>query len=249
MQLNPSIDHIVHKKDFPLDVFPPEIAVSFRDLAHARDIPIQFLGTTALFTVAALSGNIYKTVIDDVTKPVLYAMLVAPSGVGKSPAYAALCEEIILPHEITLYQQYQKDLKEFVQAKEKAKIDKIPFEQDPPRQIIRMTKTGTRKAFKRNACIAMLDSASTMMKVKQCYPGPIAIKRQTHQLIFLTHYGTDRQTGNFAPMMSGRYSFTTPVSASYLACRKIIYMNTLLRQIFPAGFLPGFSLPHRTISL
>lgn len=184
MITKPSVEQFIKKEEFPLDVFPACIAESFEEVARARDIPVQFLGTTALFTIASLSGNIYKTIIDQTTKPMIYAMLVAPSGVGKSPSYSALVEDVILSEEIIEHQKYQSELKDWKDRQGEAKAKKYSFTEPPPLQVIRMAKNGTREGIQKKCIYCAAGFGLYYDEGKTMLSGPDSYKKSNSSVDF-----------------------------------------------------------------
>jgi hypothetical protein len=138
-------------KGFPVDIYPDHIAASFREIAVNYNIPLDYLGLTALFTVAGLSGGMYRGELNGGIKPILYACLVGPSGVGKTPAYKQLCENIIAPLRAEYYRQYKAELKVYQEERELAKTNKTPFTKDPPVKKARMITDATLEALTKYA--------------------------------------------------------------------------------------------------
>lgn len=136
---------------FPLDVYPAPIADSFRAISHHHNIPIDFLGITGLFTIAAMAGNLYRGDLNGGIKPILYGCIVGPSGVGKTPAYKHLCEYIIGPLRAQTHANYKVELKGWNDRKEVARANKTPFTEDEPVKKVRMITDGTLEAITKYA--------------------------------------------------------------------------------------------------
>lgn len=102
-------DRLKNKNQFPFEVFPKGIGDSMLGLSEQTNIPADYLGVCALHAVAALSGNIYIGKINGGVKPIIYAMLIGPSGVGKSPAYKYICGSIIDSLRSSLADKYKAD--------------------------------------------------------------------------------------------------------------------------------------------
>lgn len=136
---------------FPIDVYPESIAGSFRELSVQYNIPLDYLGLTGLFTVAGLAGGMFKGDLNGGIKPILYSCLVGPSGVGKTPAYKQLCENIISPLRASYYHQYKLELKAWQQERELAKTNKMPFTRDQPVKKVRMITDATLEALTKYA--------------------------------------------------------------------------------------------------
>lgn len=138
---------------FPFEIFKPHIAQSFKDLAEEHSIPPDFFGSAALFTIAALSGNMYQTELNGSIKNMVYLMLVGQSGVGKSPTYDLVCGNIIAPLNNTLSDNYDAAMAEWEERKEYAKSAKPPvaFTDPEPIRKLRMATGGTMEGFMSHA--------------------------------------------------------------------------------------------------
>jgi hypothetical protein len=128
---------------FPFEVFSPTLSENFHQLAAHYSIPLDYLGTTALYTIAGLSGNMYQTELNGAIKNIIYAMLVGPSGVGKSPAYNLLCGDIIEADERELYKYWQKLVMQWEELKEQARVAKAAFTKPKPPRLVRTMHGGT----------------------------------------------------------------------------------------------------------
>lgn len=140
---NPVILPPTKTSSFPFHVFGPEIENSFREMAAEYSIPVDYFGLTALFTISALSGNMYKT--DVSIQNIIFGMLVGPSGLGKSPAYNILCGDIVEPLEKKLFDNWKRAYKEWEDRKQDAKHAKPPqaFKEEKPHRRTRTAKGGT----------------------------------------------------------------------------------------------------------
>lgn len=136
---------------FPIDVYPAEIAASFIQLSQQYNIPLDYLGLTGLFTISGLAGGMYRGDLNGGIKPIIYACLVGPSGVGKTPAYKQLCENIINPLRAEYYDRYKQELKAYNEEKAQAKQANAPFEKDPPVKKVRMITDATLEALTKYA--------------------------------------------------------------------------------------------------
>jgi 5S rRNA maturation endonuclease (ribonuclease M5) len=135
------------KGDFPIQIFPKVIQDNFIEISRERNIPIDLICTAALFSVTALSGNMYETQLNGTIRNHMYALLVAPSGVGKSPAYRVVCGDVIKHHETTQHKAYTEAREAYDAAGDTKgpKPDKVP----PLRP--RMIKGGTMEGIMRHA--------------------------------------------------------------------------------------------------
>lgn len=131
--------------NFPLEIFTPSIAESFRELAQQHSIPVDYLGTTAIWMVASLTGNMYETK-GVKAKPIVYCMMLGPSSLGKSVAHRLLCDDVVSKLEAHNVAEFKRKLKEFEEHQEHRKrnrdqeIPNIPY---PIRKIRTATNATT----------------------------------------------------------------------------------------------------------
>lgn len=138
---------------FPFEIFHPEIAASFRDLADEYSIPPDYLGSAALFTIAALSGNMYQTELNGSIKNIIYTMLVGPSGTGKTPSFDLLCGNIVGPLNTELWSTWDTAMQEWREKKEYARAAKpaVPFTDPEPVRKLRISTGGTTEGIMSHA--------------------------------------------------------------------------------------------------
>lgn len=148
------ISDLPKKERFPFEVFDKRLVDSFKRIAFRENIPIDYMGTTALFVISALAGNMYQTELNGSIRNIIYAMLIGPSGVGKTPAYVQLCEKIISPYVIAYQQAHKERLEQYLIAKENARISKQKFEEKEPVFYKRVTQGGTMEGIIANAAKA-----------------------------------------------------------------------------------------------
>lgn len=134
---------------FPLDIFGDNVANSFKEIAEYHSIPIDYLASTALWTISSLSGNMYQ-VPELPTKIILYILLLGPSSLGKSVAYRTLCEDIIRKSEVQLYTDFEQKLADWNERTEQYKKTKDEKAEPPgpmPRRKIRVVTSATTEAI------------------------------------------------------------------------------------------------------
>ena len=140
-----------NRLSFPLEVFPAAIRDSLKAVAEQRSIPVDLVAGAALFAVAALSGNIYIGRVKGGVKPILYIMLVAPSGGGKSPAYNVVCGEIIKPLRKSMNIRHKQAVQEWNCRKTAARLAKQEFMEPPPVKCIRILEDATFEGILKHA--------------------------------------------------------------------------------------------------
>lgn len=138
---------------FPFEIFHPDIAESFRDLAEEYSIPPDFLGSTAIFTIAALSGNMYQTELNGAIKNIIYSMLVGQSGTGKTPSFDLLCGNIIAPLNASMWEHWDVNMKDWREKKECCRAAKPPvaFTDPMPIRKLRISTGGTMEGIMSHA--------------------------------------------------------------------------------------------------
>jgi len=140
--------------EFPFEIFDPYIAQSFKDLAEEYSIPPQFMGSSGLFTVAALSGNMYQTELNGSIKNIIFSMLVGPSGAGKTPSFDLLCGNVIAPLNSIAWARFEENMKDWQEAHNAAKAAKTLFDEPEPTRVTRIASGGTTEGMMANAMAA-----------------------------------------------------------------------------------------------
>lgn len=133
---------------FPTKVFPDAITDNFIQIAREENIPSQYLFSTAIYTIGALSGNMYFFKVKGKRRtPIIYSSLVGPSSVGKSPSFDIVCSNIIAPLRHMDQEQLQFDLQAWRTRRNDAKTAKQEFDEPQPRVRIRMIEEATQEAL------------------------------------------------------------------------------------------------------
>ena len=144
-------DKLKNRPSFPLEVFPEKVKESIQTIAEQYSIPADLLAASALFAVAALAGNIYVAKVNGGVKPILYIMMVAPSGVGKTPAYKKMCGEIINPLRGFLNEVFKQEQNAWKERKKAAKELGKEFTELQPFKRVRIIEDATLEATLRHA--------------------------------------------------------------------------------------------------
>lgn len=169
---------------FPFEIFPSQIADSFQELAEEYSIPPDYLGSTALFTIAALSGNMYTTELNGSIKNILYSMLVGPSGTGKTPAYNLLCSNITGALDAELFDRWKMEMKDWQDKKEDHRIAKAAFKDPLPRRRIRMATSGTMEGIMNHAMHSVAGFGMYYDEGGKMLGSPNQYKRDTSSIDF-----------------------------------------------------------------
>lgn len=140
----PAIQPVGKSTSFPFHIFGEEIHQSMVELAYELSLPIDFLGMSTIFTIAALSGNMYSCHKVNI-KNIIYGMLIGPTGLGKSPAFDAVCGSIVAPLEQKLFDDWKRAYKEWYDERNDARHSKPvqSFKKPKPERRTRTAKGGT----------------------------------------------------------------------------------------------------------
>lgn len=135
------------QRRFPWDIFDPELYQNFRDIANANSLPLDYLGTQAIFTIAALAGNQYVADVNGGIKPIVFIAKIGPSGVGKTPAYNKVCGDIINPLRVKADIEWEQRYRDWKARRQQCQAAKIEFDEPEPAKIKRMIESGTVESF------------------------------------------------------------------------------------------------------
>lgn len=166
---------LINKASFPFEIFKPAIADSFHKLAEQKSIPLDYMGTAALFTISALSGNMYTTELNGEIKNILYCMLIGDSGLGKTPAFNHLCMNIVQYEHQERYFDYREALKKWKTDQRNAMNKKHDFNVPQPSFHHRISSGGTMEGLMGNAMRSRCgfgmyyDEGSKMMNSPNAY--------------------------------------------------------------------------------
>lgn len=169
---------------FPLHIYPPHIQTSFAQLAQQYSIPLDYLGVTGLFVIGALAGNMYRGIMLEEIKPIIYACVVGPSGVGKSPAYKHLCDYIIAPLQAQTMHNYKAELKSYKEREAAARFAKEPFTEEPPIKKLRTITDATLEAITMHAVTSPAGFGVVYDEGERFFSGANAYKRDTSSVGF-----------------------------------------------------------------
>lgn len=136
---------------FPWDIFEPETYQSFKNISKNENIPLDFLGVQALFSVAALSGNMYVGDLNGTVKPIIFIAKIGPSGVGKTPAFHKLLGDIITPLRLKHAEAHEIAVKEWVTRQRDSQKAKMDFDEEKPAKKVRLIEGGTVEAIAKHS--------------------------------------------------------------------------------------------------
>lgn len=132
---------------FPLDVFPKNIADSIMDVCKERSLAPQFVATAGLWTISSLAGTRYYSDFNGDAKNILFALMVAPVSVGKTPAFKVMCENVLKEVEEDYDKSYNDEVKEWEQKKREAALSKQVFNDKRPTRYIPIAVDGTTEGY------------------------------------------------------------------------------------------------------
>jgi len=178
------LSHRFKPKNFPVEIFSEDIQQSFKELSEHYSVPLDFFCTTAIWAVSALSGNMYTTELNGQIKNIIYAMLIGPSGLGKSPAYRIICGNIVAPFEKKLYDDFVLAEKEWAVAKEVAKATRKEFNTPKPMRRIRTAQNGTVEGIMKHAQYTAAGFGMFYDEGGQMFGGPNQYKKDTSAIDF-----------------------------------------------------------------
>jgi hypothetical protein len=133
--------------NFPFQMFNEAIRENLLHIGSKYNIPPQFMGCAAIAAVAGLAGNMYRLQTDQgVIKPNLFMAMVAPSGVGKTPAYQSLCGRPTAKLRFDRHQEWKESLQRWRidHGKDSAKGEFTP---PKPNEILRIFEEGTSESI------------------------------------------------------------------------------------------------------
>jgi hypothetical protein len=225
--------------NFPLEVFGEEIKASFEELANEYSVPVNFFGATALFTIASLSGNMYRTELNGRIKTIIYAMLLGPSSLGKTVVYDKLCGDIIQDKDEALRNDYVRRLKQWNEQKESCKASKFNFTDPMPTRTIRTATNGTLEAFKKYAENSPAGFGVYFDEGKQLYAGG-QYQKENHSVDFW-NAAWNGKTFNELRVDSERERYVTNPSISILAGMQADRVNEMFtKDTIASGLLNRF---------
>ena len=139
------------KYDFPLEVFGTDFADNLLALSKKESIPVQYLGLVALYTVAALAGNMYESVFSKTN--VVFAMMLGRSGSGKTPAFKYLFGDILTPLAKDYESDYKKQLSDWKKKESEFKANNKgqDYHIAKPTKKKRLITEGTKEALTKYA--------------------------------------------------------------------------------------------------
>ena len=224
---------------FPLEIYGEQIKNSFISLANEYSVPVNFFGVTGLFTIASLSGNMYRTELNGRIKSIIYAMMLGPSSLGKTVVYDKLCGDIISRQDEQLRKDYVSRLKDWNENKERATRQKSEFTDPMPNRTIRNATNGTLEAFMKYAETNPAGFGIYFDEGKKLYSGG-AYKKENNSVDFWNE-AWNGKTFNELRVDSERERFVVNPSISILAGMQADRVNEMFnKDTIASGLLNRF---------
>lgn len=134
------------EEGYPFSIFPQDITDSILEVAAEQSLNPVFLATAGIWTVASLAGNCYTSELDGV-KNIIFAMMIAPVSVGKTPAFREMTEKPLKSLLESEDKAYKLEVEQWQKDKAQANIDKQPFNKPMPKRFHPFAVDGTTEGY------------------------------------------------------------------------------------------------------
>lgn len=145
--LNVEMKPVGPATSFPMHVFPETIRQSILDVSAARSLAPEFVATAGLWTISSLAGTMYHSEFNSEGKNILFALMIAPVSVGKTPAFKVMCEAPLKSAHEQLDRRYEEKLEQWTRKKQEAQQNKEPFTDKRPARFIPIAVDGTTEGY------------------------------------------------------------------------------------------------------
>ncbi len=137
---------IVKTNEYPLHVWPEYYRQAILDVCEARSLAVQFVATAGIWAVSSLSGTRYVSDFNGEGKNIIFALLIAPISVGKTPSYRVMVETPLAEIMKEADFAWAKTLEKYRQDVAKAKREKKEIPERPHR-FVPFAVDGTTEAY------------------------------------------------------------------------------------------------------
>jgi len=137
----------VASSDFPYEIFPEPIRNSIFEVAKERSLNPIFLATAGLWTASSLAGTCYKSDFGSDGKNILFAMIIAPVSVGKTPAFKAMMEQPLKQMQEYEDAEYKRLSAEWNSEKLANAGEKKNFTKPKPKRFVPFAVDGTTEGY------------------------------------------------------------------------------------------------------
>lgn len=132
---------------YPFGIFPQFINNSIHEVASEKSLNPEFLATAGLFTIASLAGNCYYSELGEDAKNIVFAIMIAPVSVGKTPAFKAMCEAPLRELMAREDKEYETDVALWTKERADSNANKQPFNKAHPKRFIPFAVDGTTEGY------------------------------------------------------------------------------------------------------
>jgi hypothetical protein len=141
------IEEPMIKEGFPLEVFPDKISKSILEVCESRSLAPQFVATGGIWTISSLAGDRYFSDFNGEGKNIVFALMIAPVSVGKTPAFKVMCENVLKDVQEEYDIKYNELVKEWESKRRQAAANKQQFNDKKPTRYIPIAVDGTTEGY------------------------------------------------------------------------------------------------------
>jgi hypothetical protein len=133
--------------DFPFEIFPEKIRQSIFEVAKERSLNPLFLATAGLWAASSLAGTCYNSDFGTDGKNILFALLIGPVSVGKTPAFKAMMEQPLKQLQEREDEDFKRALAEWNAERTLAYAEKKQFNKAKPKRFVPYAVDGTTEGY------------------------------------------------------------------------------------------------------
>jgi hypothetical protein len=134
------------EQGYPYSIFPQVINNSIHEVAAEMSLCPEFLATAGIWTIASLAGNCYTSDFHNV-KNIVFAIMIAPVSVGKTPAFKAMCEEPLADLLKSEDAAFKLAMDNWLIEKAAANVNKESFSKPKPKRFHPFAVDGTTEGY------------------------------------------------------------------------------------------------------
>lgn len=132
---------------YPYYIFPQSVEKSIHEVSKELSLDPVFLATSGLWTIASLAGNCYYSDFGSSVKNIIFALLVAPVSVGKTPAFKLMCEDALSAELEKEDKQYKLSVAAWNLEKTESAQNKQAFSKPHPKRFHSYVADGTTEGY------------------------------------------------------------------------------------------------------
>jgi hypothetical protein len=134
------------EQGYPYSIFPQLINNSLHEVATEMSLCPEFLATAGIWTISSLAGNCYTSDFHNV-KNIVFAIMIAPVSVGKTPAFKAMCEEPLADLLKSEDAAFKLAMDNWLIEKAAANVNKESFSKPKPKRFHPFAVDGTTEGY------------------------------------------------------------------------------------------------------